>query len=385
MKGKVAVWMGTSLPATIDQKQSDRLARNRESLALEEMGAAAAIGPSSSSLAPLSDSAAAAGLRGDFVSAQRLDSQRTPSITVDDTFYEFLFSGSDIKYEELKARFQKRQELVPFRLQGVKITFNLDADYQTTRTQYTRNVVGIVEGSDARLKDTYVAIGAHYDHLGYQPGVAGPDRIYNGADDDGSGVSALIGLARAFAAGPRPRRSLLFVWHAGEERGLYGSKYFADHPTVPVDKIVAQLNIDMIGRNRNNDPAEANVLYAVGSDRISSELHNVLMDANTASAKPFRIDFEMNDPQDPERFYYRSDHFSYASKGIPVIFFFTGVHPDYHQVSDSVDKIDFEKMSRVARLVYDVARRVANLDHAPVRDFKGPRAGKNSKGKLPAN
>jgi Zn-dependent M28 family amino/carboxypeptidase len=152
---------------------------------------------------------------------------------------------------------------------------------------------------------------------------------------------------------------------------------------VPLDRIVAQLNIDMIGRNRNNDPAEANVFYAVGSDRISSELHNILVDANAASTKPFRIDFEMNDPQDPERFYYRSDHYSYAAKGIPVIFFFTGTHPDYHQVTDSVDRIDFDKMSRIARLVYDVARGVANLDHAPVRDFKGARAGRGSKGKLP--
>jgi Zn-dependent M28 family amino/carboxypeptidase len=152
---------------------------------------------------------------------------------------------------------------------------------------------------------------------------------------------------------------------------------------VPIEQIVAQLNIDMIGRNRNNDPAESNVLYAVGSDRISSELHGILVDANAVLAKPLRIDFELNDPQDPERFYYRSDHYSYAAKGIPVIFFFTGVHSDYHQVTDSVDRIDFDKMSRITRLVYDVTRRVANLDHAPARDFKGPRVGKGSKGKLP--
>jgi Zn-dependent M28 family amino/carboxypeptidase len=138
----------------------------------------------------------------------------------------------------------------------------------------------------------------------------------------------------------------------------------------------------MIGRNRNNDGAESNVVYAVGSDRISTELHNIRVDANAASKLPLKIDFEMNDPRDPERFYYRSDHYSYAAKGIPVIFFFTGTHADYHRVTDSVEKIDFEKMSRITQLVYEVARRVANLDHVPARDVKGPRAGRGAKGKL---
>ncbi|HEX4998461.1 MAG TPA: M28 family peptidase [Terriglobia bacterium] len=385
MKGKVAVWLGSTTPSSVDQKQSERLLRNREALAIEEMGAAASISLAPIPAPPLTDSSVASGVRGIFTTSQRLDSARAPSIAGDDAFYEFLFSGSAIKFDDLKARSQRRQDIAPFRLEGVKVTFNLDADYQVVRTQYTRNVVGIVEGSDPRLRDTYVALGAHYDHLGYAQSAPGPDRIFNGADDDGTGVAALIGLARAFATGPRPRRSLLFVWHAGEEKGLYGSKYFVDYPVVPLDQIVAQLNIDMIGRNRNNDPAESNVFYAVGSDRISSELHNILMEANAASSKPFRIDFELNDSQDPERFYYRSDHYSYASRGIPVIFFFTGVHPDYHQVTDSVDRIDFDKMSRIANLVYDVARRLANLDHVPARDFRGPRLGKGSKGKLPAN
>jgi Zn-dependent M28 family amino/carboxypeptidase len=114
-------------------------------------------------------------------------------------------------------------------------------------------------------------------------------------------------------------------------------------------------------------------------------LHNTLVDANSGLARPLAINFEMNDPTDGERIYYRSDHFSYASKGIPIIFFFSGLHPDYHQVTDTVDKIDFDKMARVGQLVYEIGRRVANLDHAPVRDFKGPRAGRGSSGKLSAN
>ncbi len=252
----------------------------------------------------------------------------------------------------------------------------------------TRNVVGLVDGSDPQLKDTYVAFGAHYDHLGIDQGVrlsTEIDRINNGADDDGSGSTALIGLATAFAAGPRPRRSLLFAWHAGEERGLWGSQYLADHPPVPVDRIVAQLNIDMIGRNRDNKDSEENTVYAVGADRVSTELHNILIESNASLSSPLNIDFEMNDPADPERIYFRSDHFSYAAKGIPIIFFFTGLHPDYHQVTDSVEKIHFEKMSHITQLVYEIGLRLANLDHAPVRDFKGARMGKGSRGKIEKN
>src|SRR5262249_8057173 len=161
-----------------------------------------------------------------------------------------------------KAKAQQQDELPKFDLKGVTLTFELDADYQVVNTRYTRNVVGIVEGTDPRLKDTYVAFGAHYDHTGYAQGIlpnGQTDRINNGADDDGSGTAALINLARVFSRGPKTKRSELFVWHTGEEFGLYGSEYFADHPTVPLDHIVAQLNVDMIGRNHNNLDSELNV------------------------------------------------------------------------------------------------------------------------------
>ena len=174
----------------------------------------------------------------------------------------------------------------------------------------------------------------------------------------------------------------MFAWHAGEERGLWGSKYLADHPPVPLESIVAQLNIDMIGRNRDNLDSEENTVYAVGADRISTELHNLLVDANTSLNVPLKIDFEMNDSADPERIYFRSDHFSYAAKGIPIIFFFTGLHPDYHQVTDSVEKIHFDKLSHITHLVYELGLRLANLDHAPARDFKGPRTGRGWQGKI---
>ena len=143
--------------------------------------------------------------------------------------------------------------------------------------------------------------------------------------------------------------------------------------------MVAQLNIDMIGRNRNNDPSEANTVYLVGSDRISSELDRISREADTDLAAPLRLDYEMNDLSDPEQIYYRSDHYSYAAKGIPIIFFTTGLHADYHANSDEVQKILFDKLTKVAQLVYETGTRVANLDHPPVRDNKGARAGKGAR------
>ena len=271
------------------------------------------------------------------------------------------------------------------------------------RGDTSRNVVGILEGSDPVLKQTYVAFGAHYDHIGVveptaadtydgrdlavckgqvRPRPRDGDVINNGADDDGSGTVALMGIARAFAMSARPKRSLVFVWHTAEESGLQGSRYNADHPVVPNDRIVAQLNVDMIGRNRCDDPKEWNSVYLIGSDRISTELHNLSEDANAALPQPLTFDYELNDPADPLALYTRSDHFSYAAKGIPVIFYTTGMHRDYHYVTDETQKIEWEKMARVTRLVYETGRRLADLDRPPARDNKGPRVGKGSGGRL---
>jgi Zn-dependent M28 family amino/carboxypeptidase len=310
-----------------------------------------------------------------------------------------------MKYSELKELASKQEPLPRFALKGVKMTIDVDADYTVVRTQLTRNVVGIIPGTDAKLKDSYVAFGAHYDHIGYTQtptagrgftGGAGAggcvgqtrdtprpgDNVNNGADDDGSGTVSLMALAKAFALGPKPKRSLLFVWHSGEEAGLYGSRYNADFPIVPIDKISAQLNIDMIGRNRCDDPKEENTVYIVGSDRISTELHNLNEDANGTLSTPMKLDYEMNDPADPESIYTRSDHYSYAAKGIPIIFYTTGLHKDYHYLTDEVSKIDFPKMAHITQLVYATGTKVANLDHVPARDNKGPRKGKGATGKI---
>lgn len=399
-KGKVIVYLGAAPKA--EPAVSFRLIGARARVATEK-GAIAVIGP------------AGGGGRGgpgaqqattvDFTTVQKYENPVPPQLTAADEFFEFLFSGSDVKYAELKAKATAQEPLPSFALEGVTITVNVDATYTVARTQLTRNVVGIIPGSDPTLKDTYVAFGAHYDHTGYQEtppaqgrggfggapgGCEGQTRttpkpgdvINNGADDDGSGTVSLMGLAKAYALGPTPKRSLLFIWHSGEESGLQGSRYYADYPIVPLDTIVAHLNIDMVGRNRCDKETEENVVYLVGSDRISTELHNISEDANTAMDKPMKLDYEMNDPADPESIYTRSDHYSYASKGIPIIFYTTGLHRDYHYVTDEVERINFPKLAHITKLIYATGERVANLDHAPTRDNKGPRAGKGSGGKI---
>ena len=259
----------------------------------------------------------------------------------------------------------------------------------STRVEDTENVVAIIEGSDPMLRHEYVALGAHLDHLGREsqhaartgaPAVPGKDDIYNGADDDGSGVVALLQMAEAAAAGPRPKRSLLFVWHTGEEYGSWGAKYFTAFPTVPLDRVVAQLNVDMIGRSRpiGDDTPEDQVLsgpnevYIVGSRRLSQDLGDTCDRVDRAFLN-LALNYKYDAPDDPERIYERSDHYEYAQKGIPVAFFFTGLHGDYHRVTDEVDRIDFDKLRKVAQTVLATAWTLADapdrprLDHAATR------------------
>ncbi|MDR1990149.1 MAG: M20/M25/M40 family metallo-hydrolase [Acidobacteriaceae bacterium] len=397
LSNTAVVYLGTDGPRKAGSSYR-RILTGRSRYATDQLNAAAVIGPPEPGSFSRTGRRSVASPDGDsntpdFTTSQRLDLPVTPAVSGSDALFEFLFSRAPVKYSDLRRKASAQDDLPHFTLDDVSVTFDIDADYTIVRTQLTENVVGIVEGSDPQLKQTYVAFGAHYDHVGYAeseltkdgrrpapPGTvrAADDRIWNGADDDGSGTVALMAIARAFEEGPRPKRSLLFVWHAGEEIGLYGSRYFADHPTVPIGSIVAQLNVDMIGRNRNDDPAQENTVYLVGSDRISSELHQVSREANQALPRPLALDYELNDPGDPEQFYYRSDHYSYAAKGIPIIFFTTGLHPDYHANTDDVSKIEFSKLTRIAQFVYETGVRLGNMDHAPVRDNKGPRAGKGT-------
>jgi len=255
-----------------------------------------------------------------------------------------------------------------------KVAFTVAAKAEQV---YTQNVVGVVEGSDANLKQEYVAIGAHYDHVGVGAPVNG-DAIYNGADDDGSGTVGVLAMAEAFAKSPRPKRSLLFIWHAAEEKGLWGSKYFTEYPTVPIDKIVAQLNIDMIGRAQKaseNNPAHANLakpneVYVVGSKKMSTELGNFSESVNK-SYYNLSFNYKYDDPNDPEKIFFRSDHFNYALKGIPIIFYTDGDHEDYHKVTDHVEKIDFENMLKITRTIYAMAWELGN-GKRPAVDKKLP-------------
>jgi hypothetical protein len=276
----------------------------------------------------------------------------------------------------------------------------------------SRNVVAVLEGSDAALKGQFVAIGAHSDHVGVQRLVVDHDSlrahnlqlerlkmalgdgktptpaqvaaiktnvdslriirrprldsISNGADDDGSGSVAVVEIAEALANAPvSPRRSVLFVWHMGEEIGLVGSDWFTRNPTVPRDSIVAQLNLDMVGRGGAADikGGGPSYLQLVGSRRLSTELGDLVETVNRMQKRPFSFDYSFDAAGHPENIYCRSDHASYARYGIPVTFFTTGLHADYHQVTDETQYIDFPHMASVTQLVHDVAVAVGNADH----------------------
>ncbi|MGC4047049.1 MAG: M28 family peptidase [Armatimonas sp.] len=252
------------------------------------------------------------------------------------------------------------------------VSFTVEGRVENINTQ---NVVAIWPGSDAKLKDEYVAMGAHYDHVGANPNMPG-DNIFNGADDDGSGTTALIGICEALARGRvKTKRSLIIVWHCGEEKGLWGSEYFTNKPTVPIDKITAQLNIDMIGRSKpagDEDPRDATLsgpeqIYVIGSRMLSTDLGNIV-DGVNASTYKLTYDTRYDDPKDPNRFYYRSDHYNYARKGIPITFWFDGVHVDYHRPGDEVSKIDFIKMEKITRTVFLTAATLADLPNRPKVD-----------------
>ena len=291
-----------------------------------------------------------------------------PSITAGPRLLSALFRGEKSNGSAIFNRAATNDTVEPFELKPEKkISLTVGIKSETVSTQ---NVVAVLEGSDPALKNEYVAIGAHYDHVGIGTPVNG-DAIYNGADDDGSGTTAVLAMAEAFARGPRPKRSILFIWHAGEEKGLWGSKYFTDYPTIPINQIITELNIDMIGRTKKENDKPANQplpkpgeIFLIGSKMMSTELGE-LSEAVNKSYLNLKFNYKYDDPNDPERFFYRSDHFNYARKGIPIIFYMDGVHEDYHRPSDSVEKIDFEQMEKVTRTVYATAWELANRAQRP--------------------
>jgi hypothetical protein len=375
---------------------------------------------------PLAGAAAVAIIAGPQLSAQELASGRTASLTLKPE------PGAPTAQVTLYVTEGAAAKLLGGSPDQMSVgaagrTVQGSLRYITTDAP-TRNVVAILPGSDPALRGEYVAIGAHSDHIGIR--AAGPvdhdslhlynqqryfatenpsgerltpeqqtqqrerlaairvnldsvrrlraprpDSINNGADDDGSGTVTVLEVAEAFAKGPvKPKRSILFVWHTGEEKGLLGSRYFTDNPTVPRDSIVAQINIDMVGRGAATDLAAGSERYLqlVGSRRLSTELGDLVETVNRAEPLPFTFDYTYDANGHPENIYCRSDHYEYARWGIPVVFLTTGLHGDYHQVTDEPQYIDYPHMARIGKLVFDLADRVADLDHRPVVDKPKP-------------
>jgi hypothetical protein len=298
----------------------------------------------------------------------------------------------------------------------------LRASVEDRPTPYpARNVIGILPGSDPTLAGEFVVIGAHNDHIGMidhpvdhdsvlvfnriarREGVEGPpdsitpaiaaayaaardsvrrlrsprpDSVNNGADDDGTGSVALLEIAQALAAAhPRPKRSILFIWHTGEELGTLGSDWFTDHPTVARDSLVTEFNIDMIGRGDSADLPGGGPRYleVIGARRLSTELGDSVESVNKRQPMRFAFNYQFDADGDPHQYYCRSDHWEYARYGIPIAFFSTGGHPDYHQITDEPQLIDYAHYARVVRYVRDLAVAVANMSHRPVVDHAKPR------------
>ena len=306
------------------------------------------------------------------VQVERSQNQSTPPLPVirpSLQMFQALFQGEKQTAAVIFNRAAAGDPVESFELSANKqlsVTISLKSEPATTQ-----NVIAVLEGSDPALKNEYVAISAHYDHLGIGTPVNG-DAIYNGADDDGSGTAAVLALAEAFARGPRPKRSILFIWHCGEERFLWGSRYFTEHPTITLNQIIADLNMDMIGRTRKEaDANPANKMlvkpgeiYVIGSKKMSTELGEI-SEAVNRSYLHLTFNYQFDDPKDTSQLFSRSDHISYARKGIPIIFYYNGEHEDYHQPSDSVEKIDYQNMEKVARTVYATAWELANRAQRP--------------------
>ncbi|WP_313805953.1 M28 family metallopeptidase [Flavobacterium sp.] len=261
---------------------------------------------------------------------------------------------------------------------GISYPKGADGFYQKVPSEYMKrgfapklndseNIWAYIEGSEK--PEEVLVISAHYDHVGMKNG-----EIYNGADDDGSGTVGVMEIAKAFMKakkdGHGPKRSILFLHVTGEEHGLHGSRYYSDNPLFPIKNTIANINIDMIGRRDNLNPNDNNYIYVIGSDRLSSELHTLNEEANKKYVN-LRLDYKYNDRNDPEQIYYRSDHYNFAKKGIPAIFFFNGIHDDYHKPTDEVDKIEFDALTKRAKLAFALAWELANRDQRIVVDKDG--------------
>jgi len=296
------------------------------------------------------------------VASDTINSQaETPVVYISAQTANRILASGNRTLQQFTTEMNRQREPINFRFDT-----HLDLSFGIRAVPVkAQNVLGYMEGTD--LKNELLIITAHYDHIGINP----DGQINNGADDDGSGVTGVLEIAKAFSAakknGQGPRRSILFMTVTGEEKGLLGSDYYTRHPIFPLASTIANLNIDMIGRIDPRHTTNPNYVYLVGSDKLSSTLHQISETANSQYTK-LQLDYKYNDPTDPERIYYRSDHYNFAKHNIPVIFYFNGVHADYHDIGDTVDKIDFNLLTRRAKLVFYTAWDLANRDQRPLVD-----------------
>lgn len=296
-----------------------------------------------------------------------------PAITVSISMFSSLLSGEKLGVSPLlTGKTGDGEQIRAFDLDPkTQVSFTVAV---ATDDLYAQNVVAVLEGSDPALRREYVVLGAHYDTVGVE------GSIYGGADDNGSGTVAVMAIAKAFAESAPPKRSVLFIWHAGEEKGTWGSRYFVEKPTIPLDQIIAYINLDMVGRSKNADdstPGNADLtgpdeVYVLGPKLTSTELGELSERVNLSYLN-LRLNYRYDDPKDPARLFRRSDDYPFAQKGIPIIYYFTGFHADYHQPSDTPDKIDYQKIEKVARTAFLTSWELANSISRPRYDKPLPK------------
>jgi hypothetical protein len=281
---------------------------------------------------------------------------KTAGLLLGDTQPDISYKDGETGHEFLYSR--------SFQVEGSEITLFYDV---TRDFRETENVIGLLPGSDPLLRDEYIIITAHYDHLGIRTATG---EIFNGADDNASGTAGILELARIFSDQRSDiRRSLLFIAFTAEEKGLLGSRYYTDNPVVPLEQTIVNLNLDMIGRVdfRYSGREDTNYVYIIGSDRLSADLHSINERA-LALVPEITADYRYNESNDPNRFYFRSDHYNFIRHNIPAIFYFTGTHEDYHMPTDTADKIDFDRMETILRLIYATAWKLMETETRPLPD-----------------
>ena len=292
------------------------------------------------------------------------------SLTKKEEPIPFFYIKKDMAEEILGVKkIERFKKKIKSKKQSFNKTINKQLVLETKNRDnffFGKNVLGFIEGTDPELKNEIIVITAHYDHLGIIDGL-----IHNGADDNATGTAAILEVAAAFQlakkSGQNFKRSILCFPNSAEEKGLLGSYYYVENPEFPLENTIACLNVDMIGRMDEFHPNDSNYVYLIGSDKLSTDLHNISEKSNKKYIN-MDLDYTFNDPKDPNRFYYRSDHYNFAKKGIPSIFYFSGVHEDYHKETDTTEKLVYEKVEKTAKLIFYTAWELSNADKRPEVD-----------------